>query len=333
MRLRIRGPSGQSTVELGDGATVEDLKSCILEKTGLSSYEIKYGYPPRPLNLGDAASTDLVTSIGLASGEQLTVTGRVGEGPAKVEPKPEPKAALQNAALNPPSTAGRGSKDKHSDNDPPEVPSPELGGTFVLRVMPDDNSCLFRAVGSAVLGGIDTMTELRSIVAQTIQAQPDRFSESILGQPPDAYCQWIQSEKSWGGQIELIILSEHFGIGICSIDAQSLRVDRYNEESPTRCLIVYSGIHYDAIALSPSDPPYTQSYAPPEFDTRVFDAVDPVALEKAVELCRILQSRHYYTDTAQFTLKCNNCGGLLKGEKGAVEHAAATGHHDFAEAQ
>ncbi|KZZ90926.1 Ovarian tumor, otubain [Ascosphaera apis ARSEF 7405] len=337
MRLRIRGPSGQSTVELGEGATVADLQSCVREKTGLSSYEVKCGYPPRPLDLSDAASTTAITSIGLANGEQLTVTERSLDTPIQAGHD----MSSQTAVLDTASTIAGPSVPKqdiqkvppNDDQDPPEVPSPELGGTFVLRVMPDDNSCLFRAVGNAVLGGMDTMTELRSIVAQAIQAQPARFTKAILGREPDEYCQWIQSTNSWGGQIELIILSEHFDIEICSIDAQSLRVDRYHEGSPTRCFIVYSGIHYDVIALSPSEPPYTRSFAPPEFDTRVFESIDPVALEKSVDLCRILQARHYYTDTAHFTLKCNDCGTLLEGEKGALKHAATTGHHDFAEAE
>lgn len=216
-------------------------------------------------------------------------------------------------------------------DDPPEIPSPEHGGTIVLRIMPDDNSCLFRAVGNAVIGGMDAMTELRSIVAQTIQAQPDLYPEVVLEKKPNDYCRWIQTEDAWGGGIELSILSKHFEVEICSIDVQSLRVDRFNEGAPTRCVVVYSGIHYDTIALSPSDEPYTHAYAPPEFDTKIFDAADPVVLERAVELCQILKGKHYFTDTAGFQIKCNVCGGVFVGEKGASEHAAETGHYDFGE--
>jgi ubiquitin thioesterase OTU1 len=87
--------------------------------------------------------------------------------------------------------------------------------------MPDDNSCLFRAFGTAVLPGDDlTMTELRSLVASSIQAQPDVYSEVVLEQKPDEYCRWIQTEDAWGGGIEMGILSQHFDIEICSIDVQ-----------------------------------------------------------------------------------------------------------------
>jgi ubiquitin thioesterase OTU1 len=112
-------------------------------------------------------------------------------------------------------------------NDPPEIALPEQGGILVLRIMPDDNSCLFRAIASAIMPGLDTMNELRSVVAQTIQANPDVYSKAVLdNKEPDDYCRWIQTEAAWGGQIELNIISNHFDIEICSIDVQSLRILR-----------------------------------------------------------------------------------------------------------
>lgn len=127
-------------------------------------------------------------------------------------------------------------------------------------------------------------------------------------------------------------MSKHFDLEICSIDVQTLRADRFNEGRPLRCILVYSGIHYDTIALSPSDAPYNKAYAPPDFDTKMFDSADTVVLEGATELCRILQGKHYFTDTAKFSIRCNICGKVSVGEKGATEHAAQTGHYSFGEA-
>ena len=175
------------------------------------------------------------------------------------------------------------------------------------------------------------MHELRSIIAQSIQAKPEVYTAVVLEQSPDDYCRWIQTEDAWGGAIELDILSKHFEVEICSIDVQTLRTDRFNEGRPERCILVYSGIHYDTIALSPSEEPHISSYAPPDFDSKIFSAGDSAVLEGAVELCRVLQGRHYYTDTASFSVRCNICGQVSKGEKGATEHAQATGHYDFGE--
>jgi len=193
--------------------------------------------------------------------------------------------------------------------------------------MPDDNSCLFRAVASAVLSDVDAVTEMRSIIAQSIQANRDKYTKAILdNKEPDAYCRWIQTEDAWGGQIELDILSQHFDIEICSIDVQSLRVDRYNEGVQNRCFIVYSGIHYDTIALSIQG-------LPPDADVKQFmQPLADEALPHAIALCQKLQEKHYFTDTSGFNLRCNDCGATLKGETGAMKHAQETGHTNFGEA-
>lgn len=335
MRIRVRGPEGQSTVALDDAATVDDLHAQITEKTGLAAFDMKYGYPDiKPLMLDGFSRDQKITETGInLNGEQLIVTRKEGV------PGPTPSGDNKDtgtpvASSRKPDESLSLSRKPHEGvaDDPPEISSPDHSGTFVLRIMPDDNSCLFRAIGTAIMGGMDAMSELRSIVAQAIQENPVLYSEAVLEKKPDDYCRWIMNENSWGGGIELSVLSKHFDIEICSIDVQTLRVDRFNEGPPTRCLLVYSGIHYDTIALSPSDPPFTHAYAPPDFDTKVFDAVDPLVLEKSLELCRVLQDKHYYTDTAGFRIRCNTCSGTFIGEKGATQHAAKTGHYDFGEA-
>ena len=171
-------------------------------------------------------------------------------------------------------------------------------------------------------------------MAQTIQSKPDFYTEGMLERKPDDYCSWIQREDSWGGGIELSILSTYFDIEICSINVQDLRIDRFNEGKSRRCILVYSGIHYDVIACNPIPG------GSPDMDRKVFEVAriegmddeDGGALEGARELCKVLQQRHYFTDTAGFTIRCGTCGWTGKGEKGATQHAATTGHTDFGEA-
>lgn len=354
MRVRIRGPSGKSTtVSLDDSATVETLKKTITAETSLSSFELKYGYPPKTLMLDHYPSSNLLSDLDVKlNGEQLIVNPI--ELLSRKEPTQQPQtfeysdagerasAAAAGPSKNNPSNTSQSApktgkpsaaplslsrKENKEMSDPPEVFIPDLGGSLVLRIMPDDNSCLFRAVASAVMSDMDTMTELRSIVAQTIQANPQKYTKAILdNKDPDAYCRWIQSEDAWGGQIELDILSQQFDIEICSIDVQTLRVDRYNEGAPRRCFLVYSGIHYDTIALSLFG-------MPPEDDVKQFEPpLSDEVLPQAVALCQKLQQKHYYTDTAGFTLKCGDCGATCIGEAGATRHASETGHYNFGEA-
>ncbi|CAG8133477.1 unnamed protein product [Penicillium olsonii] len=330
MRIRVRGPSGQSTITLDESSTIKELRDQIAEKTDLVTFDVKYGYPLKPLDLDDYPSSQKLGETGIKlNGESLIVAQKEGTArPGNDDAPAQPATSTRPA----PAQASRPQMPESSADDPPEIASPEHAGTFVLRVMPDDNSCLFRAVGAAVMGDMDTMVELRSIIAGAIQSNPEEYSAAILGKKPDEYCTWIQNEDSWGGAIELKILSEYFNIEICSIDVQTLNLFQFNEGAPTRCIVVYSGIHYDVLALSPSSPPYTRANPLAHEDTKIFEAVDPIVLEKAKELCRVLQNKHYYTDTSGFTVRCNTCGGTFTGERGATKHAAETGHYDFGEA-
>jgi len=353
IRLRVRGPQGVVQVATDSIASWNDLKQQITEKTGVPDFDVKYGYPPQPLNTesidGAVKLSDLPIKL---HGEQLIIMPHnniqaqlsnpmSGTKPPPEAVKPLPSQQTSAPAHRPgdfpdqPLNLTRKQQYGNVESDPPEIPVPALDGALVLRVMPDDNSCLFRALSSAVLGSaLDGMTELRSIVAQGIQAQPDLYTAGMLEKAPSDYCRWIQREDAWGGGIELAILSQHFDLEICSINVQDLRVDRFNEGRPTRCILVYSGIHYDVCAVTPF------SGAEPEFDRKVFEvvrsgdddeAMDGGALDAARELCRVLQGRHYFTDTHRFTVKCNQCGVGGTGQEWAVQHARETGHGDFGE--
>lgn len=94
---------------------------------------------------------------------------------------------------------------------------------------------------------------------------------------------------------------------------------------------MYSGIHYDTIVQSPSGAPHTKADNPPEFDRRVWDSDDDEILFMAVELCKKLQEKHYYTDTGGMAIKCNECGLIIYGEAQAATHAQQTNHYDMAE--
>ena len=351
LRLRVRGPQGVATISIDSSATWHDFMKQISEQTGVKTdFDLKYGYPPQPFNTESIGSetklSDLPHNL---NGEQLIVMPR--EIQAKLSnPIPSDKTRPEAVKSLPPQDLTSSPAHQPGDfpdqplglqrkpkgdveSEPPEIPVPMLEGVMILRVMPDDNSCMFRALSSAVLGSaLDGMTELRSVVAQTIQANPDLYTKGMLEKEPSAYCKWIQREDSWGGGIELSILSQHFNIEICSMNVQDLRIDKFNEGKSTRCILVYSGIHYDVLAVAP------YAGAAPEFDRKVFDVVkngdeeiDGGALEAARELCKVLQSRHYYTDTHGFTVKCNQCGQTGTGEQWALQHARSSGHSDFGE--
>jgi len=61
------------------------------------------------------------------------------------------------------------------------VKLPGDNGFLELRVVPDDNSCLFSAIGVVFLEGIDSAQELRAVVVDAIRKDPDTYSEVMLG--------------------------------------------------------------------------------------------------------------------------------------------------------
>lgn len=172
---------------------------------------------------------------------------------------------------------------------------------------------------------IDAMQDLRGLIASTIQDNPDLYNDAVLGMKRDTYCSKINRADTWGGEIELAILSDHFKVAIRNIDCKTGHVYSYGDDFNQVIYIVYSGIHYDAIALSPAE------NAPAEWDQTQFSADDTIIEKAAQELVTELRKRSYFTDTSSFSLRCNDCGTGLKGEKDAQAHAMLTRHINFGE--
>jgi len=145
----------------------------------------------------------------------------------------------------------------------------------------------------------------------------------------------------------LAILSEHFQIGIDCVDVKTKHVFSYGrfpphfapfrfvltgrfvgESFPMRCILIYSGIHYDAIAFS-----FIPSM--PETDITLFQLEPPGeptyagVLQGAKEMAGKLEEAGYNVDTATFNIVCEQCGRGFIGEKEAIKHAEATGHTAF----
>jgi ubiquitin thioesterase OTU1 len=148
MRVRIRGPSGTSTATLEDDATVGDLYARIKENTGLTSFDIKYGYPPKPLLLESKSALLSGLDIKL-NGEQLTVSAKSGsiDSPQSksdtsfqtLPPQDAPTFSFANTTAAPPPAAAAPAtelsqpielKHKAIEGEVPEIPMPDRGATL-----------------------------------------------------------------------------------------------------------------------------------------------------------------------------------------------------------
>ncbi|PLW49342.1 hypothetical protein PCASD_02700 [Puccinia coronata f. sp. avenae] len=326
-------PSPNSAVSFSDNtATVESVGIKNGEVLHASSSPSSSSNDPSPAPSTPAQSTPLAA--------RARVGNDVGRAPAKSSLSSLARVQDQSSA------SPSASKLEYQDHDLASVSASVAleAGHLILRVVPDDNSCLFRAVGILLDHGDhrssseDLSHRLRRIVADVVKKDPVSWCEPILGRDPDLYISKILDKDVWGGAIELAILADHFKTEICSIDVQTGRVDRFGQSHnyANRIFLVYSGIHYDAITLSPIPPEELSNQStsfPPEldFDTTIFASDEDSFLHAALQLVSQLRQMHYYTDTASFSLRCETCKTALVGEKDARSHAESTGHTQFAE--
>ncbi|KAI1501540.1 hypothetical protein F5X99DRAFT_382248 [Biscogniauxia marginata] len=321
MKIRYKAPSGGGTVELDDAATVAQLLDTLKSSTGFADVTVKYGWPPRALGTDQGDTT--LQSLGLQR-ESLTVV------PVENALATESQV-VENAATPPPRQPPKSVKDQNIS-----VPMPENNSSLVLRVMPDDNSCLFTAVGGA-LRGLEpypdgyTPETLRRMVVDHIRANPGKFNAVVLEMSPSEYCARMLRPDVWGGAIELGIISEIFRLEICAVDVKTGSVIRYGEgQHDMRCILVYSNIHYDRIAEI-----FVEGQEVMEFDVTRWPAGDGESdhvLARAQELCRKLKDEHhYYTDTSDFVVMCNQCGWIGQGQKALAKHSLETGHSEISE--
>ena len=94
---------------------------------------------------------------------------------------------------------------------------------------------------------------MRKIIAEAVSSDPETYSEAILGKPNKDYCNWIQKSDSWGGAIELSILSNFYGIEMAVVDTINAIVNRFGEDRSYahRVFLIFDGIHYDPLFLEP----------------------------------------------------------------------------------
>jgi ubiquitin thioesterase OTU1 len=116
-------------------------------------------------------------------------------------------------------------------------------------------------------------------------SDPVTYSDAMLGKANDLYCQQIMDPNVWGGGVELSILASNYNVEIVAIDISTLHAYHFGQSIGTseRVFLLYSGIHYDAVALSPL------ADAPQEFDETMFSVHDASMLAKAVRLASDLK--------------------------------------------
>ncbi len=120
---------------------------------------------------------------------------------------------------------------------------------------------------------------------------------------------------------------------IANFQFQAQNLMNFGENKRDKCILVYSGIHYDRIAFTYSEFPHNVATLPPEMDRTLWPAEDEEVLGKARELVGKLNAAHYYTDTEGLILKCDvpGCDWIGSGQAEGRKHAEQTGHVELSE--
>lgn len=137
----------------------------------------------------------------------------------------------------------------------------------VRRAARDDSclfSCVLSAMGDDVLAPARRRLRLRSCLAPSptsvlrrrcaafVAADRERFDEGALGMTNGAYQRWIRRRRNWGGETEVVVLSETLKVDIAVWSAFTIDeplVYRGEDRSGAVGVIhlLYTGTHYDLL--------------------------------------------------------------------------------------
>ncbi|CAH0480330.1 unnamed protein product [Peronospora belbahrii] len=212
----------------------------------------------------------------------------------------------------------------------PETTDAQVKSTslFMRRVMPADNSCLFHSIGYALTKRREGHGPImRQLIKDKILTDSEKYSEVFLGRPVHEYCAWIMDDKSWGGEIELSILSTYYKVQIVVFDVTSMSRLCYGEDQgfTQRMFLLYDGIHYDLIVEAPS------TTASEHRDMTLFAINDFTKVERASEVAVEAHQKHEFTDVGCFNIMCLLCRSTFIGQNEALLHSKTTGHQQFGE--
>eukprot|EP00301_Raphidiophrys_heterophryoidea_P022946 c6974_g1_i1.p1 GENE.c6974_g1_i1~~c6974_g1_i1.p1 ORF type:complete len:399 (+),score=113.33 c6974_g1_i1:33-1199(+) len=198
---------------------------------------------------------------------------------------------------------------------------------MLRRCVPNNHECLFTAIGFLAENSSSptTASRLREICSNTIRSDPDRFNEIVLGMPNEQYAQWITNPFNWGGETEIVVLSEHFKLEISVVTRDTGVVLSYGQQLPTkngRIYLLYTGQHYDPLVGDDG----AQGHP------RVFTTHDALEIRDAQAQAVAAQARLDEQARARQRIrkmiKCGGCGAVVESSEAFQTHCSTVDHDD-----
>ena len=181
------------------------------------------------------------------------------------------------------------------------------------------------------------MEQLRQLLVEKIQADPDGYTEALLGIPVQLYLRRILNKDRWGGYIEISILAKHFGVEIVVFNSvnSSIQVVSSPPLPPEsrRCCLLYDGAHYDLFVLT--ELPYDVMEAHPAAETLSEDVALFLRADGGfvcAEFVPQMMARSLSLQESEgrpITFRCETCNAVLIGVGASRDHSLNTGHLYF----
>lgn len=159
---------------------------------------------------------------------------------------------------------------------------------------------------------------MRARVVRFLATRPDVVPDALLDRPRDAYLAWLSQDTAWGGGLECLALAVMHSVEVCVLDIRASVPMVFGEGRgyPRRVLLLFDGLHYDAVHGTGSRPP-----------TTMFPAGEESVLREGLALAAAAKAAGDFTDPTRFTLQCLACGAGLEGAGAAQAHARANPTH------
>ncbi|QLL31823.1 hypothetical protein HG536_0B06910 [Torulaspora globosa] len=304
MKVKISGPKSFSIVL---NVQEDDPLQKIIDESHCPAIitAIRFGYPPQKIDCTDQTLQQSFDSVGISPGEKITLITQ------DVTQEVSVKTRINGEDAKLPVNASR-------------IVLPE-GQQRILQVhdVPDDNSCLFHAISYCFYKDIYVSPQLRSLVSQEVLADPVTYSDAVLDKPNKEYAAWILKKESWGGGIEIAILSRKLGVAIYVLDMDAQQFEKFNEDQFDQFIVImFNGVHYDSVELDDGKT---------VFDKRDFLYTELI-LSGALHIGHKMKQTGHSFNTRKDVIVCNTCKTTMVGEREVAKHAEATGHVDFGQA-
>ncbi len=215
LNIRITSEFGNSMVACGQEETIEQLKKKILLEIESSEGKIfqpeemliKLGFPPKTIQPEEDNKS--LREMKITNNESLRVEIK------KSDAKTQTSIRQAHKSID------------YKNTTPEQVDYSKY--SIYRKVIKADNSCLFNAINYAMNKCLDEPQKMRELIAVEIQTNSDLYNEAILDKDPFEYCSWIMRSDTWGGGIELSILSKCFQIKIAVADVKNCTIQYFGE--------------------------------------------------------------------------------------------------------